>query len=313
MNIENTITPEQITATFRTHNLANNHSITRITTGFTNEVYAVNDYILKVCVDIDNEPNFEREIFLYQTLRGLARIPEPVVVDTSKIILSKFYMIYPKIEGDPVGRHWHLLSEKQRMELIADLCQQLRRMDNYPLEEYAHRFGLKPHFVWQGKVVSGLSQALAKIRDQEILSEATMLAIEMYIRETAYVLREQKLGMVFWDVQWDNMLINSQNKLAALIDFEGISIASIDFRLMIIRAMAERPHLFMSEEMEPYANPQDYKDLMMWYRTFYPELFDFSDLEKRIDLYELGDILDHLPAWPKAKQSHDRLAKILAT
>jgi aminoglycoside phosphotransferase (APT) family kinase protein len=195
MNTENSITPEQITATFRTHHLANNPSITRINTGFTNEVYVVDDYILKVCVDTNNEPNFEREIFLYQALRGLAKIPEPIVADTSKIILSKFYMIYRKIEGDPVGRRWHLLNDKQRRELIEDLCQLLRRMDNFPMGEYVHRFGLNPHVVWKEEMVNGLFQALATIREKEILSRATLQAIEKYIHETAYVLKEQKLGL----------------------------------------------------------------------------------------------------------------------
>jgi aminoglycoside phosphotransferase (APT) family kinase protein len=311
MNTENSITPEQISAIFRTHNLANTPSITRITTGFTNEVYVVDDYILKVCVDTHNEPNFEREIFLYQALRGLVKIPEPIVADTSKILLSKFYMIYQKIEGDPVGRRWHLLKDAQRRELVEDLCQQLRRMDDFPMEEYRHRFGLNPHLGWQEVMVSSLFQALATVREKEILSGATLQAIEKYIRENAYVLEEQKLGLVFWDVQLDNMLINSQNKLAALIDFEGVSITSIDFRLVIIRMMAEHPHRFMSEEMEPYARAEDYKALMAWYQEFYPELFDFPDLDKRLDLYELGDILHHLPAWPKTKLSHDRLAKIL--
>ena len=312
MNTVNSLSPEQITATFRRHHLANHPAITRITTGFTNEVYAVDDYILKVCVDPKNEPNFEREVFLYEALRGLARIPEPVVVDTSKILLSRFYMIYPKIEGDPVGRRWHLLTDRQRREFVADLCQQLKRIDNFPLREYALRFGLDPHLAWKEERVQDLLQALAVIREKEILPETTLHAIERYILENSYVLNSQSLGLVFWDVQWDNMLIDSRNRLAALIDFEGISIASIDFRLMIIRAMAARPHLFMSEEMESYANIADYQGLMAWYQEFYSELFDFPDLERRVDLYELGDVLHHLPAWPKTKQLHDRLSKILA-
>ncbi len=313
MNTDNSITPEQIAALFRTHHLGNQPSIARITSGFTNEVYAVENYILKVCVNTENEPNFEREVFLYQALHNVARMPEPVVVDTSKSFLNKFYMIYPRIEGEPVGRRWHVLEETQRRELVADLCQQLRRIDNYPRDEYVQRFGLNPHPVWQDEVVNGLFLALAPIREQAILSEATVLAIEKYMAETAHVLAAQKLGLAFWDVQWDNMLIGPDNKLAALIDFEGLSITSIDFRLVIVRVMSERPHLFMSEEWEPYAKPEDYKSLMGWYRAFYPELFDFPDFEKRNDLYEFGDVLNHLPAWPKTKQLHERLARILAS
>ena len=46
--------------------------------------------------------------------------------------------------------------------------------------------------------------------------------------------------------------------------------------------------------MEPFANKADYAHLMEWYKEFYPELFDFPELERRLDLYDIADIL-HLP------------------
>lgn len=313
MNTENTLSTEQITALFMNHDLAQYPSITRLTTGFTNEVYGVDRYILKVCVNTNNEPNFDHEIFLYRAIHGQVRVPEPVVVDTSKALLDKFYMIYPKIEGEPVGRRWHLLADHQRRELIEDLCQQLRIMDSCPRGEYAARFGLNLNPIWKDDRVKSLRTALSRLQDKDILSRATLQAVERYVRQTAPVLEAQHLGLVFWDVQFDNMLINDQNRLAALIDLEGASIASIDYRLSIVRAMSERPQLFLSEEMEPHAAVDDYQRLLEWYREFYPELFDFQDLEKRIDVYELGDVLDHLVDWPTTRQLHDRLARILAS
>lgn len=312
MNTENTLSTEQITALFKYHDLAQNPSITRLTTGFTNEVYEVNRYILKVCVNTNNEPNFDREIFLYRAVQGQVRVPEPVVVDTSKALLDRFYMIYPKIEGEPAGRRWHLLADHQRRELIEDLCRQLKTLDSCPRGEYAARFGLDPNPVWKDDRVKSLQTALSRLQDKDILSQATLQAVETYIQETAPVLEAQHLGLVFWDVQFDNMLINDRNRLAALIDLEGTSIASIDYRLSIVRTMSERPHLFLSEEMEPHAAVDDYRRLWEWYREFYPELFEFQDLEQRIDVYELGDVLDHLVDWPATRQLHDRLARILA-
>jgi aminoglycoside phosphotransferase (APT) family kinase protein len=312
MNTENSLTTEQISTLFREHNLAQNPSITRLTTGFTNEVYAVENYILKLCVNPNNESNFEREIFLYQALHGQVTAPAPVVADTSKTLLDRFYMIYRKIEGEPVGQRWHRLNDRQRKKLIEALCCQLRCIDRFPRAEYAEKFGLNPNPVWKEETVNVLLAALATVQEKRILSESTLQEIGRTIHENASVLNVQRLGLVFWDVQFDNMLINDQNELAALIDFEGVSIASLDYRLSIVRIMSERPHLFMSEEMEAYATPDDYRQLLGWYQEFYPELFDFPDLEKRIDLYELGDVLHHLVDWPTTRQLHDRLAKILA-
>ncbi|MBV9852579.1 MAG: aminoglycoside phosphotransferase family protein [Armatimonadetes bacterium] len=275
-------------------------------------MYAVDRYILKVCVNTTNEPNFERETFLYQALYGQVPIPRPVVADTSKTLLNKFYMIYPKIEAEPAGQRWHLLDDCQRKKFIEDLCRQLRRIDHFPRAKYARQFGLNPNPVWKDETVNGLFRALSTIQEKGILPEVTRKDIAKYIQETASVLEAQHLGLVFWDVQLDNMLINTRNRFTTLIDLEGVSIASIDYRLSIVRIMSERPHLFMSVEMESYAAVDDYQRLLEWYGEFYPELFDFPDLEKRIDLYELGDVLHHLVDWPTTKQLHDRLARILA-
>jgi len=311
MNSKTSITSEQIAEIFRKHDLARQAAAKRLTTGFTNEVHAVDGYILKICVNERNEPNFNREVFLYKALQGIVKAPEPVVVDTSKTLIDKFYMIYKRIEGEPVGRRWHLLTDSQRKKLIEDLCLQLRRIDNFPRVEYAHQFGLNPNLPWQEDTVNGLFKALSIVDEQGILSEALVQRIGKYVNETGHVLRPRKLGLAYWDVQFDNMLVNSRSHFAGLIDFEGVGITSIDYRLSIVRVMSERPHLFMSEEMESCAVAEDYTHLMDWYQEFYPELFDFPDLKKRLDLYELGDILNKLPAWPKTRQLHDRLTKIL--
>jgi len=63
--------------------------------------------------------------------------------------------------------------------------------------------------------------------------------------------------------------------------------------------------------MEKYADKKDYVHLMDWYKEFYPEIFDFEDLETRLDLYELEGVLRLLPKFPKAKQLHERLARII--
>lgn len=312
MNADDTVSPSEIIALFAGIPLAKEPKITRIREGFTNEVYRVDDHILKICVDTRSEPDFEREVFLYESLRGIALIPEPKAVDLSKSVLPHYYMIYRRIEGEPAGSRWHLLNDGERRNLVADLCGQLRRIDSFPMDEFIARFHGNTPPDTKAEMLESLLTALETVREREILPDVTVTAIRKYLREHADVLNVQKPGLTFWDVQWDNMLIDSENKLAALIDFGGLSIMSLDFRLMIVRAMSERPHLFLREDLEGFACVEDYRFLMDWYREFYPELFDFPDLERRLDLYELNDVLRHFPDWPKSRQLHDRLARILA-
>lgn len=118
MNPQSTLTPDQILAIFRKHNLAKNPKIERITVGFTNEVYAVDDYILKVCVKLENEPNFRKEEFLYQLLQDKAPVPHVLVADDSRTLLDKPYMVYEKLPGEPAASHWHEMSDEQHKQLI---------------------------------------------------------------------------------------------------------------------------------------------------------------------------------------------------
>jgi len=49
--------------------------------------------------------------------------------------------------------------------------------------------------------------------------------------------------------------------------------------------MAKYPKKYASEEAEKLVVPKDYSNLMNLYKKFYSELFDFKDVDIRLDLY----------------------------
>ena len=61
-----------------------------------------------------------------------------------------------------------------------------------------------------------------------------------------------------------------------------------------------------------FREADNYQYLEDWYKEFYPELFDFDNLERRIDFYDLSDILRMLPRFPHAKQLHERVNTLLS-
>lgn len=311
MNPQSTLTTDQIVTIFGKHNLAENPKIARITVGFTNEVYAVDNYILKVCVKKENEPNFRKEEFLYQLLQDKAPVPHVVVADDSRTLLGKPYMIYQKLPGEPAASHWHEMSNEQRRQLVQDVCTYLKTIDQTPSEEYAKQLNVDPSFNWQQHIVGQLNEKLAVIAKRKLLPTETIQRIQSYIEANQHVLAEQKLGLTFWDVHHDNFLVDASFKLTGLIDFESVDVYSIDYRLMVVRLMLRYPHLYLSEAMEPYAKVEDYVQLMDWYKEFYPKMFAFADIDKRVDLYELLDILSKLPEWPTAKVLQERLNDLL--
>lgn len=307
MNPETTLTKEQIKNIFLHYGLAKDPNIRRITTGFTNELYEVDDYILKVCVRQNFEDKFNNEVSLYKKLRGKIMVPEFVAADSSKKLIAKPFMIYKKIPGESLGNRWHELNNAQRRAIIKDLCQQLKLI--VKLEPKPQ---LKVGPTWQKQVLAAFKEDLDVIADKKLLPQATQDQIAHFIDSRKHVLGQQNLALLYWDVNLDNIIVNAHGKMVGLIDFEHTGVVSIDFLLDIVQQTVRYPWLTLSPEMEKFADPKDYEHVMDWYKEFYPELFDFPDLDKRLDLYELEGILRKLPRFPKAKQLRDRLQKILS-
>ena len=67
----------------------------------------------------------------------------------------------------------------------------------------------------------------------------------------------------------------------------------------------------MAEDSEKFAKKKDYSQLLVWFREFYPELFEFKNLDKRLDLYALEYHLATLLDWPDSKEVKQMIAKII--
>ena len=306
MNPETSLSNQQITEIFRQHKLDQNPKISRITIGFTNEVHQVDDYILRICVRPGFESKFKNEVRLYKELKGKAMVPELVIADDSFRLIDKPYMIYKMLPGEPAGSRWHLLNDSQRRLIIKDFCGQLRiisRLEPNPQLDKGQS--------WQDFCLAAIDEDLAKIEKQKLLPDNTLQRVKDYIEQTKPVLQPEKLTLFYWDANLDNIIIDKHGKMVGLIDFEHVSVVSLDFVLDIVRQIQRYPWLNLSTEYEKYADKKDYEHLMEWFEEFYPELFDFPQLEKRLDFYELEGILRKIPRFPTAKQLHERLAGII--
>ena len=87
---------------------------------------------------------------------------------------------------------------------------------------------------------------------------------------------------------------------------------SIDFVLDLVRRMASRPGKYASEESEPYTNMEDYSELMEWYEEFYPEVFDFPDLDKRLDIYTIEHSLAEIFWYPQGTAAREELLRCIS-
>ncbi len=300
---------EIIERIFQRYGLEDVESIKKIEIGFTNEVYSVNNrFILKICEDSRNEHNFAREVFFYDFFKGKIPVPEVEVYDNSRELYHKFFMIYPQIEGVNLYATWHLLDDYQRRKLIKQLCQMLRIINQAPYQRFQERFELSSELNWHDKMLRRISKCLIEIEDRKILSRKFIQAIRDFIQTNHSALKEQRIALVYWDAHFDNILVTG-DQIVGILDFERTELASIDFVLDIIQRMSDYPRKYMSAEMEQYAKKEDYARLLDWFQEFYPELFHFKDLDRRLDFYSIEHDLQDLLIWSDSQGLKQMIAK----
>ena len=294
---------------FAEHGLDKVESVANIEIGFTNKVYLVNDaFILKVCEDESNEQKFESEVFFYNFFKDKIPVPKIRVFDKSKNIYGKFFMIYPKIEGDNLYTKWHLLNNEQRKIIIKQICDILKVINKSPYDEFLQKFDVNFSDNWHDKILNQIQNSLTKIEEKKLLSPEFIKVIKKFVEDNHHVLKEQKLALVYWDVHFDNILVQDTN-IVGILDFERTEVSSMDFVLDIVKRMVEYPKKYMSEKFEKFAKKEDYAHLLDWFQEFYPELFEFENLDKRLDLYAVEHDLDTLIWYPNSKEVKQMIAK----
>ena len=114
----------------------------------------------------------------------------------------------------------------------------------------------------------------------------------------------------YWDAHFDNILVQG-TEIVGILDFERTELASVDFILDILKRMTKYPKKYMSAASEKYAKKEDYRYLLDWFQEFYPELFDFQNLDTRLDLYAIKHDLDTLIAYPDSVKTKQMIAETI--
>lgn len=301
-----------IRSLFLNNNIKVTGDVRKIEVGFTNTVYCVDDtYILKICRLTDNEVYFKREVQLYEYFGASLPVPRVHTYDDSKSIIDNHYMIYPLIEGENLYNVWHALSEEQRKDIISQLCEILKQINQTDIGVLPNGMDLGDGTSWKEKILTKLYKYLEAVNKMGTLSESEAAQIRNYVEEHQDVLDEQKMALVYWDAHFDNIIVKG-SRVVGLLDFERTELASIDFALDIVQRMVDVPKKYMSAYAEQFAKDEDYAQLMEWYKEYYPELFDFPDIAIRINLYSIAHDLEDLEGWPDVQALKDNVLKLTA-
>jgi transketolase C-terminal domain/subunit len=283
----------------------------KIEIGFTNTLYNINNkYILKICSDEKNEKRFDIENYFVNNFVNKIPVPNIQVYDKSKSIINRNYILYEKIDGENLSTKWHLLDDKEKREVVRQICSILQKINETNYEEFANKFSIDLNLKWKDFIQNKIKDSLQKIKENKILAQDFIFQIEKYINKNIDILNEEKKGLIYWDLHFDNFLIKD-NEVVGILDFERTEIASLDYVLNMVRRMSDLPGYDMAKQFEHFAEKKDYENLFVWFEEFYPELFKFENLQKRLDVYILNNFLRLLVTFPDEIIPKESIAKIV--
>jgi aminoglycoside phosphotransferase (APT) family kinase protein len=185
---------------------------------------------------------------------------------------------------------WHEFSVEERRKVVSDICSYLKIINSTPYEEYAKKFNIDTSRSWCDQIVTKINGYIAEIEQQQLLEQALIDKIKEFVDGNKHVLEEQRIALTYYDPHFDNFIVQDK-KIVGMLDFERTEVFSIDYVLDLVKRMVDRPKKYASAAAEQFIAPRDYADLLAWYKEFYPELFNFSDMDMRLTIYSIAQEL----------------------
>lgn len=304
MNPETKLTTEDLQAICNSHDIPY-VSHERITYGFSHEVHRLNNDLVIKLFNTESPKRFETEVLV---LKSRLQFLKPVFVASGSAgPTGRSYIIMSYVPGTSLGRVWHKATNLQREALISDIANILKvinKMDPKSLPGYTSA-------TWQKKLTSRGHKLVQKLLIKDIIDKKKAERIDKVIEDKGQSLENSELHAVYWDVHFDNFIVNDKFELQAIIDLENVELTALDYPLFAIEKMMHEPHKYLAEEDEKYADVKDYDKLKTWYRKYYPEIFDFKDQKTRVELYQLLDALHLALDWSHVPELNQQITRLI--
>lgn len=245
-----------------------------INSGFTNTIYMVDDYIIRICTNVNNEERFKNEIDFYEENKDNDRLAKLYVADTTKSIVPYYYEIMEKVSGKTLYELWNKLSIIEKKKIIVQMVDILKSFHSRKVVGYDFQQMLK--------------SKLLILKEQCNLNEDMFRAL---IDVCDNYFTENKFGFIHGDLHFDNFMFDG-NKLS-LLDFERCMVAPIDYEFKIFSRYSEEPWLWASAKTDMMTVEADYSDVMPLILESYEELQNIPFINERLMFYSILEMLDN--------------------
>ena len=244
-----------------------------INSGFTNTIYRVGDYIVRICTNPNNEERFKKEIDFYQENNNNPSIPTLCVGDTSKSKVPYYFAVINRINGNTLYEVWYKISAEERQQIVLNIISILKSIHKRKEEETNFKDFIKEK----------LTSLLRDCNINDDIFNSLLILCDKYFEDV-------KPYQIHGDLHFDNFIYDGRN--LTLLDFERTITAPIDYEFRILNRYNSMPWLWASGETDMKTVESDYQDLMPMIIENYPELASIPYLIERLTIYEIIDLLD---------------------
>lgn len=292
--------------------------ILKVDIGFSTDVYNIdNKYILRINkLGKISDNCFKKAYFLYDFFKDKIPCPEVLVFDDSNKIIPYTYGIYKMIKGDNLAYVWHTYTEKEKELIIKQICNKLliplyntKYSEKFKKFKEA-RYSLNSNIDWHNTIYTEINFYLSKIKDKKLLDSKKIQKIENFISKYHNLFKESNIFLTFWDLHFNNVIVKNK-KVVGFIDFDAIVYASLDNPLAVVKRIMIQPKVYVSKDFAKNINSKDYENLFFWYKKYFPEMFNFKNLDKRLDFYLLSSYLKHYEVFAKSQELEKRIDEII--
>lgn len=259
--------------------------------GFTNTIYSVDDYIVKICTKENNESNFRNEVDFYKKNSGNPHIPKLYFSDLTKEVIPYYYEILERVEGPTLYEIWYKLSSTERNDIIRMIVEIMKSFHQAKVDD----FDFKKYI--QDRISSILKDANI---DEEIF-------IDLLHKCDVYF-EENKLGLLHRDFHFDNFIYH--NGKLVVLDFERSMVGAIDYDFRIFSRYEETPWRWASTTTDMLTVESDYLDFMEMFMNHYEELSMIPYLAQRLKVYLIIDLLNNYRKYGESSRLEEAREKV---
>lgn len=307
MNPETKITTDEVRRICARHGVKY-LSHDRITTGFSHEVHRLNDDLILKLFNKSSNKNFlcESQVLKVED----SRILKPKLVASYESEGDeRSYIIMSYVQGRSLGGIWHLATDVQRERLIQQISIVLQAFQDINPEFLK----LEEHGSWQNYLDYKSNKLVDKLLEKSIITKQSSIEVlKVMDRARTFFKEDEPVKPVYWDIHFDNFIVNKDFELQAIIDLENVRILPLDYPLFVVKKQIAFPQRYLAEEEEKFADKADYVHLWNWYKKYYPQMFAYEHLEERVKLYQLLDELHLMIDWSHDSELRESFKKLMA-